>query len=226
MNSTASPTATPGRRLAAWLLAVYCAFTVAMGLPDELSPSMLQGIATPVRNFLDDHGYNPWHFVFPGRRGTTRRRNVAVRYTGITTDGERVVLHEAPPGLTGPPVRIFDDARTTVSIKIFSLAGIGRVMLERDAAGWDQAIAKLRTRGPVKRSIVGFCSSKVLNGGRQLASVELDLFTAGISYETGEQYGRAARLLQTQCDTGSITTPYGEAPNKPDWPGVDWRGVR
>ena len=101
------------RRAAAWCLALYCSFVVVMGIPVEIGPPLLHNITTPVRDTLNDYGFNPWHFVFPGRRGVFKRRNIAVRYTGITDDGERVVLHEAPPGLTGPSVRVFDDARTT-----------------------------------------------------------------------------------------------------------------
>jgi hypothetical protein len=197
-----------------------------MGLPVEVGHMMLHRVTVPLRDVLSDHGYNPWHFVFPGKRGTDKRRNIAVRYTGITPDGERVVLHEAPPGITGPSVRIFDDARTTVSIKIFSLAGIGQVMLLRDDHAWAAAMDVLRERPPVQRSVSGFCSSETLNGGQALAAVELDLFTAGIVYETGAQYGRAARLLKADCASGEVEEVSGEALGRPSWPGVDWKAVQ
>ena len=214
------------RRLAAWLLGLYCFGTVVMGLPVEVGHWRLHRVTVPVREFLSDYGVNPWHFVFPGRRGTDKRRNVAVRYTGITPQGERVVLHEAPPGMTGPPVRVFDDARTTVSIKIFSLSGIGQAMLLRDDKAWEGAMRRLRGRSSVRRGVQGFCSSDTLNGGQALASVELDLFTAGIDYETGEQYGRAAHLLKVDCVSGDVKEVGGEAPDRPSWPGVEWGPVR
>ena len=226
MNPTTPPPPSGGRRLSAICLGLYCVFNVVMGIPNELSPRFLREQTTPLRELFNDYGHNPWHFVFPGGRGTNKRRNVAVRYTGITTTGERVVLHEAPQGLTGPHLRVFDDARTTVSIKIFSLVGIGRVMLHRNDARWQEAMGILRARGPVKRSILGFCNSDTLNGGRQLESVELDLFTAGISYESGEQYGRASKLLLAKCDQDTVFKSYGEAPKRPDWPGVEWRPVQ
>jgi len=187
---------------------------------------VLHRVTVPLRDVLSDYGYNPWHFVFPGRRGTEKRRNIAVRYTGITPSGERVVLHEAPPGLTGPPVRFFDNARTTVSIKIFSLAGIGQVMLQRNDKAWEAAMRRLRGRSSVQRSVLGFCSSETLNGGQAVASVELDLFTAGIAYDTGEQYGRAAHLLRVDCASEEVEKIGGTAPGRPDWPGVEWRRVR
>ena len=85
---------------------------------------------------------------------------------------------------------------------------------------------RLRVRAPVERSVRAFCSSETLNGGQVLQSVELDLFTAGIAYESGEQYGRAVRLLQADCASGDVEQARGAAPDRPSWPGVEWRPVR
>lgn len=196
-----------------------------MGIPVEIGPPLLHNITTPVRDTLNDYGFNPWHFVFPGRRGVFKRRNIAIRYTGITEDGERVVLHEAPPGLTGPSVRVFDDARTTASIKIFGLTEGGAVMLRRGDERWAKAVDRLRKMGNPKRSVLGFCTSDTLNGGRVLRAVELDMFTAGIAYETGEQYGRAWSLLRADCASGTVEAGEGAAAGRPDWPGVEWQAL-
>lgn len=196
-----------------------------MGIPVEVGPPLLHNVTTPVRDTLNDYGFNPWHFVFPGRRGVFKRRNIAVRYTGITDDGERVVLHEAPPGLTGPSVRVFDDARTTASIKIFGLTEGGAVMLRRDDERWAKAVRRLRKMGNAKRSVLGFCTSDTLNGGQALREVELDLFTAGISYVNGEQYGRAWSLLRADCASGTVEPGEGAAVGRPDWPGVEWQAL-
>ncbi|HCH61919.1 MAG: hypothetical protein CL927_06980 [Deltaproteobacteria bacterium] len=214
-----------GRRVSVWCLTMYCGFLVVMGLPVELGPRALHAVTTPVRDVLDDYGYNPWHFVFPGRRGLNKRRNFAVRYTGITSQGERVVLHEAPPGLTGPAMRILDDARTTASIKIFGLTEGGALMLRRSDERWALTVERIRRQGTPKRSVLGFCSSDTLNGGRDLSAVELDLFAAGIAYESGEQYGRGVRLLRANCDAQTVSPLDGDADNRPEWPGVEWLAV-
>ena len=163
--------------------------------------------------------------MFPGRRGLNKRRNIAVRYTGITPHGERIVLHEAPPGLTGPAVRIFDDARTTASIKIFGLTEGGALMLRRSDERWALTVERVRRQGSPKRSVLGFCSSETLNGGLDLSAVELDLFAAGIAYESGQQYGRGVRLLRADCEEQAVVPLDGDASDRPDWPGVEWLAV-
>ena len=204
---------------------IYGLFVVGMAFPTHEGPSLIRGRSKPLRDALNDLGFNPWHFVFPGRRGLNKRRNFAIRYTGIRMDGTKVVLHEAPEGLTAPAIRWFDHTRTTVTMKVFGLDTLGRVMLVREDDRWLEALEDLRAYGPVRRSVGAFCDSPTLNGGESLASVVLDLFAAGISYETGEQYGRAAHVLEMHCDTGELTTLHGDAEARPDWPGVVWRAI-
>lgn len=216
------PSLPPMRRAAVWGLTLYCCVAVALGLPVEVGPAFFHAVTGPVRDVLNDHGINPWHFVFPGRRGKNKRRHIAIRYTGVTAGGERVVLHEAPPGITAPAVRFFDNARTTVSMKSFTLNTLGQVMLAREDGRWQKAVDALRAFGPVRRSVVGFCTSETLNGGASVATVEMDIFTAGISYETGEQYGRATHLLEADCELGAVSSLAGEASDRPVWPGVTW----
>lgn len=221
----ASPAPPPLRRWSARLLGAACVVHVTMGIPEELAPGLNARVTAPVRDWLDDHGYNPWHFVFGGVRGINKRRNIALRYTGITADGERVVLHEAPPGLTGPSVRLFDHMPTTATIKNLGLQEGGELMFRRDDPRWLEELDTVRGLARVRRSVLGFCDSATLNGGRDLQAVELDLFSAGISYTVGVQYGRAARALRADCERGTVEHLHGEAPDRPDWPGMKWKAV-
>jgi len=213
------------RRVGALFLTLYCTAVVLLGLPRESGPRFLHTVTIPVRDVLDDHGINPWHFVFAGRRGQEKRRNVAIRFTGTTRDGQRVVLHEAPPGLTAPAVRVFDHLPTTASFKSLTLSRLGRIMLSRSEADWVSARDALQALPTLRRQVLGFCTSATLNGGLDLERVEMDVFGAGIQYETGDQYGRAAHLFEAGCDDRSVRAMTGEAPGRPDWPGVVWLSV-
>ena len=211
------------QRVAALLLLLYCGTTTVLALPEEVVPAGVHTHTQATRAWLDTNlGINPWHFVFPGRRDHQKRRHIATRYTGVTTAGEQVLLHEGPRGLTSPSVRLFDSVRDTASHKILSLLHTGRLMRYRDDQLWLDKYQQLINSGRPQAILLAFCASPVLNGDRQMSSVVMELFLAGIDYNTGEQYGRALKVAHLDCETKTFSRAKGKPEALPDWPGVEW----
>lgn len=211
------------QRGATVLLLLYCIATTVLALPEEVVPKQVHQHTYATRAWFDAHGINPWHFVFAGRRDHQKRRHIATRYTGVTEEGTRVVLHESPHGLTNPSVRLFDSVRDTASYKIFTLVHSGRLMRFRDDADWLDRYQKFIKTGRAQGMLLAFCKSHVLNGDRQMRSVEMEMFLAGIDYHTGEQHGRALKVARVHCKTGTFSRASGKPEVLPDWPGVVWQ---
>jgi len=212
-------------RFAGAVLTLYCLVVVVLGLPAEMTPNTLFAATSSVVGVLDDHGLNAWHRVFPGQRNHEKRRHIAIRFVGTTVDGQSVVLHEAPEGLVHPEVRVFDNLRTTVSYKMLRLAPLSRIMRTEDDAQWRTQLDQLRRQGHMARYVYAFCSSDHLAGEHDLLTVDMELFTAGIDYHTGAQYGRAAGVLRALCYAEQVVPHYGIPQTRPGWPGVEWREV-
>jgi len=219
--TTTRPSA--AQRAAALLLLTYSVAVTILAMPKEVLPDAVHKKTQATRDKLDKLGINPWHFVFPGRRDHQKRRHIATRYVGVTTSGQKVVLHEGPEGLTNPPVRLFDSIKDTASHKILTMAHGGPLMRFRDDEVWAKRYdAFLESRRPHKL-MQAFCESAVLNGGREMDSVVMELFTAGIDYNTGEQYGRALRVGRLHCKSSTYSRAHGTPDTLPDWPGVVWQ---
>ncbi len=226
LDDPARPSPPLRRRLGGAALVGYCAIVVLLGLPWNARLPALDIGTGALLEVLEDYGINPWHRVFAGKRGTDKRRRFALRVSATTTDGDSVVLHESPPGLTDPLVRLFDNIRTTASFKAFGLTPLGTIMYTREDAEWAEELESFRNEVMTRRFVAGFCRSSTLNGGTDVRQVGLEIFTAGIDYNTGEQYARGTKVVQVDCASGAVTDWTGPADHPPTWPDVTWRTVR
>lgn len=213
------------QRIAVAAILAYCVPVVILGFPREILPTFVHQQTSAARAKLDAIGINPWHFVFPGNRDHQKRRHIAVQYTGISRDGERTVLHEGPKGLTNPSVRVWESLRDTVSHKTISLKYGGRLMRRQSDKAWRDDLDTFLRSGRPDGLTRAFCDSALLHGGTDPEYVEMDLFVAGIDYDTGEQYGRAVKVLKRHCPSGRSYRPLGAPEDLPDWPNVEWRAI-